>query len=403
MTTLTAEKQAVATESNGTREAPIPARDWIILPLLGLMTIFLIGLTTEITAHYIFPKTTTEITDCLIYDPATGVRGKPNSICWEKLPDTPLTKYVFNSCGHRAGYDCDPKPSGTFRIVLTGSSIAMGARVPQEKTFAAILPPVLSQAAGHPVQIYNEGMSYGTPHDVLLRFPEITAAHPDMILWVLTSRDVELSSELLPTKEDPAPKSFLRSIIDHAKDSRTAVLLLYYIYKSPTSYAKLHLLGAGAPGYLRASFSPDWQNHLTEFDSYAAQIQAKANAAHIPFAAVFVPSRAHAALLSMPVDPPGFDPFKLDREVRAIIESHGGTYIDILPGYKAVPNSEEHYFPMDGHPDAAGQAMISNLLATQLTSGAIPQLTRTTDQQISAAQLPLPNSPHTDATAGESR
>lgn len=384
-------------------EGSLPARDWIILPLLSLLTIVLIGVTTEITAHFIFPKTTTEITDCLIYDPATGVRGKPNSICWEKLPDTPLTKYVFNSCGHRAGYECGTKPPGTFRIVLTGSSIAMGARVPIEKTFAGLLPPVLSRAAGRPVEVYNEGMSYGTPHDVLLRFPEITAAHPDLILWVLTSRDVELSSELLPAKEDPAPKSILRSIIDHAKDSRTAVLLLYYIYKSPTSYAKLHLLGAGAPGYLRAAYTPDWQNHLTEFDGYAAQIQAKAAAAHIPFAAVFVPSRAHAALLSMPDDPPGFDPFKLDREVRAIIERHGGTYIDILPGYKAIPNSEEHYFPMDGHPDAAGQAMISNLLAAQLTSGAIPQLDRTSLRMLSSAKLPLPNAAGSKVSTREVR
>lgn len=368
------------------RESKLPTKDWIILPVLSLATMIIIGLTTEAIAHRIFPKTTTEITDCLVYDPSTGVRGKPNSICWEKLPESPLTEYKFNSCGHRAGYECGPKPAGAYRIVLTGSSIAMGARVQQDKTFASLLPPVLTHLAGHPVQIYNEGMSYGTPHDVLLRFPEIQAAKPDMILWVLTSRDVELSSELLPAKEEPKPKSLLRTIVDRAKDSRTAVLLLYYIYKSPTSYAKLHLLGAGAPGYLRASFSPDWQNHLSEFDSYAAQIQEKANAAHIPFAAVFVPSRAHAAMLSMTDEPAGFDPYKLDREVRAIIEKHGGTYIDILPGFKSIPNSEQHYFPMDGHPDALGQAMISGLLARQLTGGAIPQLTRTDQSLVSSTK-----------------
>ncbi len=371
-------------DQTGYLEPKLPRRDWIILPLLSLTTMFLMGLTTEAIAHRMFPKTTTEITDCLVYDPATGVRGKPNSVCWEKLPESPLTEYQFNSCGHRAGYECGAKPEGTYRIVLTGSSIAMGARVQREKSMAALLPAALTNASGHPVQIYNEGMSYGTPHDVLLRFPEIVAAKPDMILWVLTSRDIENASELLPAKGQPQPTSFVHKIMDQAKDSRTAVLLLYYIYKSPTSYAKLHLLGAGAPGYLRANFSPDWQHHLEEFDGYAAAIEAKANAEHVPFVAVFVPSRAHAAMLSMTDEPQGFDPYKLGREVKTIVEKHGGTYVDILPDFKAIPNSEQHYYPMDGHPDAQGQAMISNVMAKELTQGAIPQLTRIDQSRITA-------------------
>ncbi|MBW4038413.1 MAG: SGNH/GDSL hydrolase family protein [Acidobacteria bacterium] len=378
-----------ATAHPDKKEPKLPTRDWFILPILSLLTVLTMGLGTEVVAHFLFPKTTTEITDCLIYDPATGVRGKPNSVCLEKLPETPLTTYRFNSCGHRAGYECGNKPPGTYRIVLTGSSIAMGARVAQDKTFAALLPPVLTHISGHPIQIYNEGMSYGTPHDVLLRFPEIIAAKPDLILWVLTSRDVELSSELLPPKEDPKPKSLIHRLIGYAKDSRTAVLLAYYMYKSPTSYAKLYIVGANAPNYLRANFNRDWQNHLIEFDGYAAQIEGKANAAHIPFAAVFVPSRVHAAVLSMKEQPAGFDPYKLDREVRAIIEKHGGTYIDILPDFSLIPGSEEHYYPTDGHPDAAGQAMISALLAKQLTAGAIPQLRPNNQTLLSSAKSPL--------------
>jgi hypothetical protein len=354
--------------------AKLPVRDWFILPFLSLMTIAVIGITTEVVAHFMFPKTTTEITDCLIYDSATGVRGKPNSTCLEKLPDTPLTEYKFNSCGHRSQFQCAYKPPGTYRIVLTGSSIAMGARVAQDKTFAALLPNQLTRLVGRPIQIYNEGMSYGTPHDVLLRFPEILAAKPDMILWVLTSRDVELSSELLPSKDEAKPRSLVQSIIASAKDSRSAVLLAYYIYKSPTSYAKLHIVGSNAPSYLRVNDNPVWDSHLKEFDGYAAQIEDKASEAHIPFVAVFVPSRVHAAILSMKERPAGLDPYKLDEEVRKVIERHGGVYIDILHDYSEVPGSEEHYYPTDGHPDADGQAMISAFLARRLTAGSVPQL-----------------------------
>jgi hypothetical protein len=113
---------------------------------------------------------------------------------------------------------------------------------------------------------------------------------------------------------------------------------------------------------------------LKEFDGYAAQIEDKAKEEHIPIVAVFVPSRVHAAILSMKERPVGLDPYKLDQEVRDVIERHGGLYIDILHDYSEVPGSEEHYYPTDGHPDADGQAMISEFLARRLTPGSIPQL-----------------------------
>jgi len=37
----------------------------------------------------------------------------------------------------------------------------------------------------------------------------------------------------------------------------------------------------------------------------------------------------------------GHDPYKLSDEVRSIVVSHGGTYADILPDYRGVPNPEQ--------------------------------------------------------------
>jgi hypothetical protein len=108
---------------------------------------------------------------------------------------------------------------------------------------------------------------------------------------------------------------------------------------------------------------------LQLFDSYAAEIEERARAAGVPMAIVLVPWRVQAAMLSMDEFPKGYDPYKLDGELRAIVTRHGGTYLDILPDFLTVPNPEQHYFPVDGHPDAGGHAMIAGFLAREFTHG----------------------------------
>jgi len=82
-------------------------------------------------------------------------------------------------------------------------------------------------------------------------------------------------------------------------------------------------------------------------------------------------------MIAMGQWPDGFDPYKLDDELRAILVSHGGIYIDILSGIRNIPNPEQYYFPVDGHPDAQGHLMFSRLLAKALTSGGVPALKAT--------------------------
>jgi oligoribonuclease NrnB/cAMP/cGMP phosphodiesterase (DHH superfamily) len=64
----------------------------------------------------------------------------------------------------------------------------------------------------------------------------------------------------------------------------------------------------------------------------------------------------------------------LDNELRSVIVSRGGTYVDVLPAFRNIPNTEQGFFPLEGHPNAQGHAMISALLAEELTSGAAPAI-----------------------------
>ena len=66
----------------------------------------------------------------------------------------------------------------------------MGEGVSDEKTLAALLPAGLTRLTGRKVELYNEGMGYGFARNTALRFNDVLAAQPDMVLWVLTPMDI---------------------------------------------------------------------------------------------------------------------------------------------------------------------------------------------------------------------
>ena len=126
--------------------------------------------------------------------------------------------------------------------------------------------------------------------------------------------------------------------------------------------------------YLRVEPSEPWKERLKLFESFAADIEGRAKVAGVPLVAVLLPYRAQVAMISVGKWPAGYDPYKLDEELRSIIVSHGGSYVDILPDFRGIPDPEQYYYPVDGHPNAEGHRIISGLLAKALTSGAVPSL-----------------------------
>lgn len=136
-----------------------------------------------------------------------------------------------------------------------------------------------------------------------------------------------------------------------------------------------YLQGAEADvGFLRAEPTPTWDAFLADFDRYAAEVESRANLAGVPFVAVLLPNRVQAAMLSADKWPAGYDPYKLDNELHAIILSHGGIYLSVLQGLHTIPNVEQDYLPVDGHPVATAHAIFAGLIVKELTSGVIPQL-----------------------------
>ncbi len=385
--------QSNAHDLENVEEARLQRRDWFLLPALSLVTIFLLAAFTELIARRIFPKLRTSGEDCMVLnDPSTGGRGIPNSVCWERIPEsTELTEYRFNSCGHRAGMECGSKLPGTYRIVMVGTSVATGMRVPREKTFAALLPSELSRRTGRKVELYNEGMPWRPPHILALHFNDVLAAKPDMILWILSPIDIERGS--WPEARDDtrslsfpvrawrrmkaifAAKSFMAAITEVFNETRTALLLRHLLYMSKSQYVKSSVMSADdEERFLRDQPSAEWQSTLEELDKDAGDIERQTKVAGIPLVTVLLPDRAQAAMISMGEWPVGLDPYKLDVELRSIIVNHRGIYVDILPNFRTIPSPEQGYFPVDGHPNAQGHAIITDILAKALTSGVIPSL-----------------------------
>ena len=372
--------------------------------MIGLLTVLLVAVSSELIARRMFSDGLGPLPPCAeLPDYSKGAQVAPNTVCWGKLPEGGLTEYRFNSCGDRAGIECGPKPPDTYRIVLTGYSMALGRYVQKEDTFAALLPVDLSRLTGRKVEVYNEGMMWGFLNSVNARFNDVLAAKPDMVLWALTPIDFKypafVSNEAIwHAPNDPAAlpgnagkpgslaRAWYRLKIGYAGNSlqelarhqfdrtQAAVLLRHFLYESQSRYVQSFLMGGEEAEFLRSEPNAEWQAKLQQFDKDVSDVEARSRAAGVPFAAVLVPNRAQAAMISMGEWPVGYNPYKLDDEMRAIVTGHGGTYIDILPDFQNIPNPEQYYFPVDGHPDASGHAMIADFLARELTSGAVPAL-----------------------------
>jgi hypothetical protein len=301
---------------------------------------------------------------------------------------------------------------------LIGSSLTQGLFVPREKTFAALLPTALSMDTGRKVEVYNEatgGKFRGGPYptqDSAQHFDEVLAAQPDLILWVITPTDVmnfqskqnaasanggTLQQGPRSTIDSAKPRPFWKKIIASIAKGTFGERLKARWEETRTSIALRHLLIASESqdeyiqSYLRngvnASFlmtKPDakWQMQLQSFDAELAEIAGLARNAGVPLVAVLVPNRPQAAMISKGDWPAGYDPFKLEDEVRTNVVSNGGHFINILTDYRGIPGPERGYFPVDGHPDAYGQSIIFKFLAKELTNGVVPELKASTPPDI---------------------
>jgi hypothetical protein len=379
---------------------PLPRRDWFLLPAVGLVTIVVLVAATELLARFFFPASTAEIAHCFSFrNSDEGVQGIPNCVCHDKRADEPqIVEYRLNPCGHRSELACGSKPPATYRIVLVGSSIAFGPGVRREATYSATLPVELSRLTGRNVDLYNEGTFGALPfHNMASHFDEIQAARPDMILWIIGVYDVEskatqeqanliAAQSLRPATEKASfwdritdalePHALKTEILEALSKPRAAVVFRAFVsqHESEKDFLSSYLANRDLEaGFLKARPSEHWIQNESVFAAYARDVAQQAQAAHIPLVAVFAPNAAQAEMISLGASSPDYDPYRLDQELQSVFTRNGGTFIDILPDFRSVQNPRQYFFPVDGHPNARGHALLERMLAGEMSK--LPSVT----------------------------
>jgi hypothetical protein len=155
---------------------------------------------------------------------------------------------------------------------------------------------------------------------------------------------------------------------------RLMMALRHTLYLSQSQYMRSYLADTSVSSVLAAEWSPQWKQHMSDYEAQLASIAKQARAAGIPLAVVQVPNRAEATMISMGTWTAAYNPYKLGDEVRAAAEKNCATYIDILPQFHNVPNAERYYLPVDTHPYPSGHALIAGMIARALSTSQIPGL-----------------------------
>jgi hypothetical protein len=373
-----------------TNDPALRGRDIFTALAVALLTVVLLTGAIEGAGWLLYRESSTTTLPCLVInDRSTGVTAIPGSECHQRSRESTLVDYRFNRCGHRMPVDCGPKPAGTLRIVLIGSSFGYGMHVDQDQSFATRLPQLLTQQTGAKVDLYNESMQWGFPSSVILRLDEVIAAQPDVILWPITPTDIGSAELITPqwlgspaTAAPPlsawqrvlhawaekGPAGFFGTIRDriddYLNDTGFMFLLKHVLYQNGDFYIRQYLARQDdGIAYLRTTPSAVLDHHLQRFAECLAEVRRRASAAGAIVVVTSIPDRAQAAMISRHEWPAGADPYRFGNAIRRIAEDQGVTYLDVPRRFSTITSPERHYFPLDGHPDAQGHAVIAATLA----------------------------------------
>lgn len=105
----------------------------------------------------------------------------------------PGVYYRTNSAGFRGREYAQPKPSGVFRIAVSGDSVTMGAGVVEKETYPAQLEKSLNEQGG-PItyEVLNLGIAGLNAPAIVDRLENVGLPYdPDLVLYGYTLNDLE--------------------------------------------------------------------------------------------------------------------------------------------------------------------------------------------------------------------
>jgi len=235
-----------------------------------------------------------------------------------------------NSWGLRGGPVTDKPQPGTRRILLLGSSIALGWGVPEDQTLSALLQKRFADA-GQRVEVLNAGVGNYNAERYVERFLlRLAPLQPSDILVLAFARDGE---EL-----DAGGGNFL---LRHSELAVTIWIASHRLF-DPSGENNLvdHYKAVYAPG----------SHSLAVLQAEYAKLADYAKAHNIRVTVAMMPD-----IHNLSDYPLGF----VDDAFAAMCRQLGFTYVDLLPAFKGRQPDEVWAMPGDPHPNAVGQAIMA--------------------------------------------
>jgi hypothetical protein len=371
------------------KHGPLPRRDFVLIPLISLLTALVMLGGAEWLAGRHFEES--QQGNCGTPNPVhPGFRYAPNCAYYNKAAEGPLVKYEFNGCGYRNREACGPAPSGTLRIALLGASTALGFKVDFEHSLAEQARQQLAQSCGRPVEFQNMGVAGYKPINAYWRLPEALALQPDLVMLVLTPYELveRTDPSWLENRQHPellrrpapggqqagggASEGLLARLSKLASASRAMLAAQYFLFQDRARYVEMFLMHGDKADYLRTPLPPAWEQRLAELDLLLGEMTQTLNASKKPFVVLFTPQRVQAALLDAKIRPPDVDPAALGQRLRSVLERRGIVFIDTLDAFRAEETPEALFYPVDGHMTPHGHQVVGQALAHGLIEAHLP-------------------------------
>jgi hypothetical protein len=348
--------------------AGIPRRDFLILPLISLLTVFLMTGLAEILSRQVWVEKMSN--ECLYKDPILGPRSRPNCATELKNIEGPWIRYEVNECGYRGTTPCGPKRPGTLRIVVMGNSVAYGLDVPYDQYFATRVAPALTRIWERPVEFQNLG-GVGpewSKSDAVLN--EMVSLKPDAVFYMLVPFDLVRMDFIQAAQRDrgsalpPARRTFwtwtdVREIVGK---SRFLFIAQHYLLRDENFSLRAFQRFADPLDVSREPTPPLLEQRFARMEMMVGKLADRAHAAGVPCYMLAIPNRTEAALMSKNIYVPHMDVYIFPRRMREIAQKHGVEYIDVVPAIEKTRNAEELFYPVDGHPTGAFHELLAGVV-----------------------------------------
>lgn len=249
--------------------------------------------------------------------------------------------FTTNRFGMRDRHYERPKPEGTFRIALLGSSIDMGWGVGDEQTYENLLEDWLNAHAARRggsrrFEVLNFAVAAYGPHQRVESFNrKALGFEPDLVLYSATMLDTKLAGLQL----------------SKALEGRVAL---------PDGPLRRAVADAGLPGDIALDDIGAMQRKLRPYlwglvDDALGMLAAECRSRGLPLACVIVPRAGRS-------DRPDTRATGVARQ-RGIAARHAVPVLDLSPAFDAEDPSALAIAAWDDHPNARGHALLFRALA----------------------------------------